>query len=290
MKSMTGYGEAAAQGRLVKVLVQVRTLNHRHLDLQPRIPREYLALEEEIRKLVREKISRGRVELFVSRLPLKGQGRRLEWDERLLSQYVQSLRRIKRRFGLQGDLDLSLLSGLPDLFRFVEPVAEEKEEGALVFKALGRALGQLERSREREGRQLMLDIKAQTAHLRAIGAALRKEARAIARRINRSLVLKGGGDVEAGGGSGASNPTNGGMNFKGDIHEETVRLKTHVIELSRVVGKRSAMGKRIEFLLQEIVRELNTVSSKAPQLPVIQLVVAGKERVEKIREQAQNIE
>lgn len=286
MKSMTGYGEAAAQGRSVKVLVQLRTLNHRHLDLQPRVPREYLALEEDIRKLVREKISRGRVELFINRFPLKGQGRRLELDERLLGQYVQSLRRIKRRFGLRGDLDLSLLSGLPDLFRFTEPAVEEKEESALVFKALGRALGHLERSREREGRQLMLDIKAQAVHLGAIAATLAKEARQIALRINRSLVLREGGDAEAG----AAPAGNGGMNFKGDIHEETVRLRTHVTELNRMVGKRSAMGKRIEFLLQEIVRELNTVSSKAPQLPVIQLVVAGKERVEKIREQAQNIE
>jgi uncharacterized protein (TIGR00255 family) len=88
----------------------------------------------------------------------------------------------------------------------------------------------------------------------------------------------------------AASAGNGGVSFKGEIHEETVRLKTHVAELRRLVRKRAAMGKRIEFLLQEIVRELNTVSSKAPQLPVIQLVVAGKEHVEKIREQAQNIE
>jgi uncharacterized protein (TIGR00255 family) len=285
MKSMTGYGEATAHGRWIKVQVQVRSLNHRHLDLQPRIPREYLTLEEEIRKLVREKISRGRVELFVTRFLLKGQGRKLELDEKLLSQYVQSLRRIKRKFGFQGDLDLSMCASLPDLFQVAEPEAKEKEEGALVFKALHGALNNLDRSREREGRQLMLDVRAQAAHLRSIAGALSKEARKIAVRIKRSLVSKEGGEVPA-----TVSAANGGLSFKGDIHEETVRLKTHVTELNRVVRKRSAMGKRIEFLLQEIVRELNTVSSKAPQLPVIQLVVAGKERVEKIREQAQNIE
>jgi uncharacterized protein (TIGR00255 family) len=286
MKSMTGYGEATAQGRWVKVQVQVRSLNHRHLDLQPRIPREYLTMEEEIRKLVREKISRGRVELFVTRVLLKGQGRKLELDERLLGQYVQSLRRIKRKFGFQGDLELSICATLPDLFQVVEPESKEKEEGALVFKALHGALNNLDRSREREGRQLMLDVRAQAAHLRSIAAALSKEARRIAVRIKQSLVLKEGGEIPGAAGSGA----NGGLSFKGDIHEETVRLKTHVTELNRLARKRSAMGKRIEFLLQEIIRELNTVSSKAPQLPVVQLVVAGKERVEKIREQAQNIE
>jgi uncharacterized protein (TIGR00255 family) len=283
MKSMTGYGEATVHGRWIKVQVQVRSLNHRNLDLQPRIPREYLTMEEEIRKLVREKISRGRVELFVTRVLLKGPGRKLELDERLLGQYVQSLRRIKRKFGFQGNLDLSICASLPDLFQVVEPEAEEREEGALLFKALHGALNNLDRSREREGRQLMRDVRAQAAHLRGIAAALSKEARKIAVRIKQSLVLKEGGEA-------AGSAANGGLSFKGDIHEETVRLKTHVTELNRLARKRSAMGKRIEFLLQEIIRELNTVSSKAPQLPVVQLVVAGKERVEKIREQAQNIE
>lgn len=286
MKSMTGYGEATAQGRSVRVLVQLRTLNHRNLDLQARLPREYLSLEEEIRRLIREKIARGRVELFITRSVLKGQGRRVDLDERLLSQYLQSLRRIKRRFGLQGNVDLSLCAGLPDLFHFMEPEGREKEEGALVFKALAGALTNLERSREREGKQLMLDVQAQAGHLRGVSAALTKEAGRIALRLKQSLVLKEGGEAPAQGASAA----NGGWTFKGDIHEETVRLKTHVSELGRLVRQRSAMGKRIEFLLQEIIRELNTISSKAPQLPVVQLVVAGKERVEKVREQAQNIE
>lgn len=285
MKSMTGYGEAAAQGRSVKVVVQVRTLNHRHLDLQPRIPREYLMLEEEIRKRVRDKISRGRVELFVTRSQVTGPERKLELNEKLLGQYLQSFRRIKSRYGLKGDIDVSLLAGLPDLFHVTEPEARESEEGALVLKALKRALDNLDGSREREGRQLTLDVAAQARHLGDIASALSKEAAKIGTRIKESLVQKEGLEPAQAGGS-----SNGGLTFKGEIHEETVRLRTHVSELNRLVKKRSAMGKRIEFLLQEIVRELNTVSSKAPQLDVVQLVVAGKERVEKIREQAQNIE
>jgi uncharacterized protein (TIGR00255 family) len=284
MKSMTGYGEAAAQGRSVKVVVQVRTLNHRHLDLQPRVPREYLMLEEEIRKRVRDKISRGRVELFVTRSQIKGPERKLELNEKLLGQYLQSFRRIKSRYGLKGEIDVSLLVGLPDLFHVTEPEAREGEEGPLVLKALKRALENLDGSREREGRQLMLDVAAQARHLGDIAAALSKEAGKIGTRIKESLVQKEGLEPAQAGGS------SNGLTFKGEIHEETVRLRTHIAELNRLVKKRTAMGKRIEFLLQEIVRELNTVSSKAPQLDVVQLVVAGKERVEKIREQAQNIE
>ena len=287
MKSMTGYGEAAAQGRSVRVVVQVRSVNHRQLDLQPRIPREYLMMEEEIRKRVREKLSRGRVELFVTRSRLKGQTRKLELDEKLLDQYVRSLRRVRRKFGLRGEVDLSLCAGLPDLFRLREPEAGEEEEGGLLFKALSRALNNLERSREREGRRLQTDVLAQARHLSGVAAALAKEARRIGLRIKKSLVLRESPEAPSGATGSAAN---GNWSFKGEIHEEVVRLKSHVRELSRLVRQRSAMGKRMEFLLQEIVRELNTVSSKAPQLPVVQLVVAGKERVEKIREQAQNIE
>jgi uncharacterized protein (TIGR00255 family) len=243
-------------------------------------------MEEDIRRRIREKIARGRVELFITRSVVKGQGRRVDLDERLLSQYLQSLRRIKRRFGLQGNVDLSLCAGLPDLFQFMEPEGREKEEGGLVFKALTGALKNLERSREREGKQLLLDVQSQARHLRDVSAALTREGGRIGLRIKQSLVLREGGEVPAQ----AAPSANGGWTFKGDIHEETVRLKTHVGELGRLVRRRSAMGKRIEFLLQEIIRELNTISSKAPQLPVVQLVVAGKERVEKIREQAQNIE
>lgn len=285
MKSMTGYGESAAQGRTVKVLVQVRTLNHRHLDLQPRIPREYLGLEEEIRKRVREKISRGRVELFVTRSQVRGPERKLEINEKLLEQYLHSFRRIKSRYRLKGDVDVSLLTGLSDLFQLTEVERRETEESALVLKALKAALDNLDRSREREGRQLMLDVAQQARHLGDIAATLSKEAGKIGVRIKESLVQKEAADPASTAAAG-----NGGVSFKGEIHEETVRLKTHVAELNRLVKKRSSMGKRIEFLLQEMIRELNTISSKAPQLAVVQLVVAGKERVEKIREQAQNIE
>jgi uncharacterized protein (TIGR00255 family) len=194
MKSMTGYGESAAQGRTVKVLVQVRTLNHRHLDLQPRIPREYLALEEDIRKRVREKISRGRVELFVTRSQVKGPERKLEINEKLLGQYLQSFRRIKNRYGLKGEIDVSLLTDLPDLFQLTEVERRETEESGLVLKALKAALDNLDRSREREGRQLMLDVAQQARHLGEIAKTLSKEAGKIGVRIKESLVQKEAAD------------------------------------------------------------------------------------------------
>jgi len=287
MKSMTGYGETVRQGRWAKIGVQVRTLNHRHLDIQLRVPREYLSIEEEIRKTIRQRISRGRVELFITRSPVNGQGRKLELDEDLLRQYLSSLQRARRRFGLKGELDISLCATLPDLFRLREAEVREEDERGLVLRSLESALKNLERSREREGRHLKSDVQSQIRHLRKVSAGLAKEAVRIALRLKDSLLPREGGnalELQREGSEGA------GLNFKGDIHEEVVRLKTHVEELGRLIDEREPVGKKMDFLLQEIQRELNTISSKVPQLSVVHLVLAGKERVEKIREQAQNLE
>lgn len=287
MRSMTGYGEAAAQGKGARVAVQVRTLNHRHLDVQIKAPREYLAVEEEIRKRLRQRISRGRVELFITRFALGGRERRLELDEGLLRQYVQAVRRAKKRFGLKGEAELSLFLNLPELFQLREAEAREEDESGLVLETLESALKSLERSREREGRRLKSDIELQVGGLRKIGAALSREAKRGPRKTKDLPPAREGTAApdllrEA--------AETGNWTLKGDIHEEVVRLRSHVTELSRLIRGREPVGKRMDFLLQEIQRELNTISSKAPQLPVVRLVLSGKEGVEKIREQAQNIE
>jgi len=287
MKSMTGYGEAAAQGRQAKIAVQFRTLNHRHLDIQLRVPREYLSIEEDIRKSIRQRISRGRVDLFITRSPLKGQGRKLELDEALLRQYLSSLGRAKRKFALKGEVDISLCANLPELFQLREGEVREEDERNLVLKTVDLALRNLERSRAREGRQLQLDLQTQVRYLRKISVGLAREGEKIGFRLRDSFpVREGGNSLE----SQREAMEAGGANFKGAIHEEVVRLKTHVEELARLIKEPEAVGKRVDFLLQEIQRELNTISSKAPQLAVVQSVLAGKEKVEKIREQVQNVE
>ena len=286
MKSMTGYGEAAAQGKWAKIVVQLRTLNHRHLDIQLRVPREYLSIEEEIRKFIRRTISRGRVDLFITRSPLKGRGRKLELDEALLSQYLGALRHAKKRFGLKGEVDLSLFSSFPGLFQLQEAEVRVKDESGMVLKTLGSALKHLERSREREGRQMKSDVESQIRHLRRISVKLTRKADKMQFQVKDTASVREGTDS-----SDIARETAGSGNlFKGDIHEEVVRLESHLKELGRLVRGRDPVGKKIDFLLQEVQRELNTIGSKVPQLPVVQLVLAGKERVEKIREQAQNVE
>jgi uncharacterized protein (TIGR00255 family) len=286
MKSMTGYGEASQNLRAGKVTVQIRSLNHRHLDLQLRVPREYLSFEEEIRKSVRQKISRGRVDLFINRYAAKGPTRKLEMDESLVGQYIAGVVQLKKKFKLAGDVSVSLLSNMPDLFHVREIEVDGGSEKKAVLKALGQALRKLEQSREREGGHLRTDMEGQIKHLERIVADL--EARAME---NGTRLQKGAGqEAQISSESEREGAEVTNLVLKGDVNEELVRLRTHVMALGKVVRDREPVGKRIDFMLQEVNRELNTISSKVPQLAVVQLVLQGKERVEKIREQTQNIE
>jgi uncharacterized protein (TIGR00255 family) len=284
---MTGYGEASQQVRGTKISIQVRSLNHRHLDLQVRVPREYLGFEEEIRKQLRERITRGRVDLFVNRFAAKGTERTLELDEALLRQYLGSIKAAKKKFRLAGDLDVALLTSGPDLFRVRDNEVDAKAERPALLQALKSALHKLDQSRQREGRQLAADMLSQVAFLKQTSAEIEVRAEAIGTRL-----IKSSGAVKESNGAprGDSEGEAPAWAFKGDINEEVVRLKTHVAALARALHEAGSVGKKIDFMLQEIQRELNTISSKVPQLEVVQLVLAGKERVEKIREQTQNIE
>ena len=282
MKSMTGYGEGSQNVRGTKITVQIRSLNHRHLDMQLRLPREYLSFEEEIRKTIREKISRGRIDLFVNRYGAKPQARKLEMDEGLVGQYIAGLKQLKKRYHLGGEVGVSMLTHIGDLFHVREVEADHGGEREALLKAVSGALKKLERSREREGAQLKADMDGQIEHIRQIALALEERAAENGVRLQPpsaegQTVTRDGVELTA-------------TVLKGDINEEIVRLKTHVVALARVTREREPVGKKIDFMLQEVNRELNTISSKVPNLPVIQLVLQGKERVEKIREQTQNIE
>lgn len=286
MKSMTGYGEASQNIHGVKVTVQIRSLNHRHLDLQLRVPREYLSFEEEIRKTLREKVSRGRIDLFLNRYAAKGQSRKLEMNEALVGQFISGVARLKKKFKLAGEVGVSLLSNVPDLFQVRELEIDGGSERQAVIKALAAALKKLEQSREREGGHLRDDMEEQINQLKRITTELEARAAENGTRLQKGTAPEGSGNS-----AGQRDGTEGvAVVLKGDVNEELVRLRTHVIALARVIREREPVGKKIDFMLQEVNRELNTISSKVPQLPVVQLVLQGKERVEKIREQTQNIE
>ena len=235
---------------------------------------------------MRQKISRGRIDLFVNRYVAKGQSRKLEMDEALVGQYIAGVSQLKKKFKLSGEIGVSLLSTIPDVFHVREVEIDAASERQTVIKALTAALKKLEQSRQREGAHLCADMQSQVRHLREIASGLDARATENGLRLQKSPAPEGASAER----SDKESPEIANVMFKGDINEELVRLKTHVVALAKTLGEREPVGKRIDFMLQEVNRELNTISSKVPYLPVTQLVLQGKERVEKIREQTQNIE
>jgi uncharacterized protein (TIGR00255 family) len=288
MKSMTGYGEASHQNKYANITVQVRSLNHRHLDLQLRVPREYLGFEEQIRKSLRETVSRGRIELFINRTSTPGHAREVELDEELLGKYLKAIQRAKKKFFLKGEFGISIFSSVPDLLRVRDTEVNLRMEKQALFTAVRSALQKLEQSRIREGRHLKMDMRSQLRHLKSTASDLERYASQFAPSLMKGSAAGRSDEAATKAGNEAVDATS--AVFKGDINEEVVRLKTHTAALGTILREPGAVGKKIDFILQEIQRELNTISAKVPVLAVVQLVLQGKERVEKIREQTQNVE
>lgn len=290
---MTGFGAAtAALGGRTRgtISVQAKSVNQRFLDLKLSLPKEYAAWEGDVRKLVQERLSRGRVELYVSREGSPEDRPRVEIDEELAGAYVEGWRRLKKKLRLAGEVDLALLKGVPDLYRPREAAGAPQGERAALVRAVNSALRELEQSREREGDHLANDMRRRIRELEklAIQMAERSEAsrEATRRRIEERMrelleakvdqariVQEAAFQVE-----------------RSDVTEEIVRLQSHLAGLRDLLEIDDAVGKRIDFLLQEVQREVNTVASKSSDLRLTQVAVEAKGEVEKIREQVQNVE
>ncbi len=294
MKSMTGFGTAsvklAGKGR-GSIAVQTKSVNQRFLDLKVSLPKEYAPWEADVRKAVQDRLERGRVEVWVTRDGGTDERTRVEIDEKLAEAYVDEWRRLKKKLKLKGEIDVALLRGAPDLYRSREAtsLAPEAERDALV-QAVGAAIKELEAAREREGAHLAKDMGARVSALETIAEGM--GGRAIAsrdatrKRIEERMRELVEGKVD----ESRLLQEAAFQSERSDVTEEIVRLRSHLHGLRDLIAKREPVGKRIDFLLQEVQREVNTVASKSADLPLTQLAVEAKAEVEKIREQVQNIE
>jgi len=293
MRSMTGFGSARVRlpGRRRGVIsVEAKSVNQRFLDLKLSLPKEYAAWEADVRKAVQTRLSRGRVEVTVNRDGSPEERLRVEIDENLARAYVEQWRRLKKTLRLTGDVDLALLRGVPELYRPREASAAPLAERNSLVRAVGAALRELERSRAREGRHLARDIHSRIVALERLAAEMAERAQAsregTRRRIEERMrelledkvepariVQEAAFQVE-----------------RSDVTEEIVRLRSHLAGLQDLLQADDAVGKRIDFLLQEVQREVNTVASKSSDLRLTQVAVEAKGEVEKIREQVQNVE
>jgi uncharacterized protein (TIGR00255 family) len=296
VRSMTGFGRAEVRGDTLVVNVEARSVNQRHLDVALRLPRALSALEMEARRAVAARLERGRVDVTVQVTTVGEQAaQRIVTDAALAREYVARARALGAELanlGVGGGVTLEWLLQRPGVVRLEEAEATEAVvPWSLLEQALARALDELIQRRTAEGERLAQELRGLHADLAAIVETMAARAPAgVARREERLRerlrALLGAAVVDE-----ARILTEAAVwADKSDITEELARLRAHLAELLLVLDKGGPVGRPLEFLLQELGREVNTVASKADDLELSQAALAGKGVLEKMREQVQNLE
>lgn len=291
LKSMTGYGRGQVNGQGRSFLVEVRSVNNRYLDCNVRMPRVYACAEDGIVKQVKNTISRGKVDVFVTIENTAEEPVTVTLNEGVAAGYKQALDAMAEKFGLKEDVSVALLSRFPDVFK-VEKVPEDLEAmTAELHQAAAIALADFDAMRSREGEKLAEDLLSRLDTLEEYDriveerspqrvAAYREKLTARIqevledRQIDESRIL-----TEA-----------AIFADKVAVDEETVRLRSHIGQFRDMIAGGSPIGRKLDFLVQEMNRETNTIGSKANDLEMSSVVVDMKAELEKIREQIQNVE
>lgn len=289
--SMTGYGRGVKAGEVYSVAIDLKSINHRYLEFYFKIPKMYYFLEDRLRRDISSKISRGKLEVTVNIERFNPANSLVELDKTLLNSYITAIQGMKKALQLKGKLQLSTVIGLPNIFKLNQPEENLDMLFAITGEALTEAISSLIMARESEGASLCSDLKARVNYLEK----LRNDLLAFAPEVveiyreklsKRIQELAGGVDVD---------PNRLATEIaifadKTDINEELVRTGSHLQQFIEALQLNEPVGRRLDFIIQELNREINTVGSKANDLRITQIVIDFKAELEKIREQVQNIE
>jgi uncharacterized protein (TIGR00255 family) len=291
---MTGFGQGAVEHAEIRVSVQLRSVNNRYTDLRFRLPQELSDLEPELRRKILETVRRGRVEVSVTVERLDGQEARPVLNRSLLDELAAARQVLANEYGLGGEPDLNTVLSLPGIFRIETPevVWDDAHRAALV-EALGSALAAFDDDRMREGEALAREILRRIERMIGLVGELRNGAADVTARVRDRLLQRLEslrGDVELDPGRVAQEAAF--LAERGDVTEEIVRLEGHLSQGRTLIGEPDGkpVGKRMDFLVQEIHRETNTICSKMADLDLTRTALALKAETEKVREQVQNLE
>ncbi len=290
-RSMTGFGHGEAGSPERLWVAEIRTVNHRFLDQKISLPRAFPGFEEPVRKMVAERLGRGRVEVQLSVSGAMAAQARLTVNQELARQYHACLQSLQRDFALEGAIRLADMLNLRDLISVDEQPPDLESEWALASSALSAALSACEAMRLQEGEALKADLtqrlQAFSALVDRIQAQLPDLLRMRQTELQERLAkLLAGVDLD---------PMRLAqecaiMADKSDVSEEITRLRSHINQFHSFLALDEAVGRRLDFLLQEFLREVNTLCSKISHAEIAQLGVEMKNEIEKLREQVQNIE
>ncbi len=291
LNSMTGFGKREGASHGLAIVVEVRSVNHRFREIVTRLPKGRLEREEELKALVAKHCRRGRIELTVTYAKESVGGKLLTVDWPVARQYYETLKRVQKEFNLRGQIDIGLLASFREIFRVADIALDETTTGRVVKRLVSGALADLDRMRSTEGKALQVDIVKRLTYVRELHRSIqRRLPRAVQGLQDRMRArVRELADLPDGEESKLTHEV-AFLADRCDVSEELTRLQSHMTQFSEMVKQRDPVGRQLDFLLQEMGREVNTIGSKANDADIAQSVIKMKSELEKIREQVQNVE
>ena len=290
IKSMTGFGQGSAEGDAFKVRVDIRSVNNRFLDVHVRLPQEFASLELTVKKQAQAALHRGRVDITIAVEQMKEAA--FQINRPLVAGYLTALGEMKREFGLEGDPSLELIAKLPGALQVTQDVNQLDEAlAAGIVAAVSQALVALSEMRLVEGQELAAELKSRLDMIDKQLPTIETEAARLP-GIYRERLQKRLQEIQTGAQVDETRLAQEAIMLadRSDISEEIARLKSHITQMREVVHADEEVGKRIDFILQEMNREANTILSKASDIAISDAAIIIKTEVEKMREQGQNVE
>ena len=290
-KSMTGYGKNVYTDDTCKIVVEIKSVNSRYLEFINKIPRSLNYFEDSIRRAINEKVKRGRVETFIQ-FDAYSQDTACSIDEKMVIYYKNHFEDIEKKTGIKNDMEMSAYINLPNILTKNDNIDDDLQEK--IICTLKGAVDNLNIMRENEGSKIARDLKNRTNNLKELTTKLESYTQDIEKTVFEKLQKKISELLSQVGLEADNSKIIEQAAFYADkmnVTEEIVRLYSHIEQLDEFLNQDSVeIGKKIDFLLQEMNREINTVGSKSQKSEIISLVVDIKSEIEKIREQIQNIE
>lgn len=291
INSMTGYGRGCAEEDGRSFITEIKSVNNRYLDVNIKLPRQINGLEDKVRKLISSKISRGKIDIYISQDRFSDEDIEIRIDEQLSNAYYNAFKLLKNKFDVRDDISVSLLAKSPDVISINKKEEDLEKIWSVLKESIDNAIDMFVDMRVKEGLKLSKDIleRCELIH----NSVIQIESRAslivdeyrqkISARIAEYLK-----EVEID----QSKLLNEVAFFadKSNITEELVRLNSHIIQMKDTLNSNEPVGRKLDFIIQEMNRETNTIGSKSSDLTITNLVVDIKCELEKIREQVQNIE
>ena len=293
IKSMTGFGRAEYSDGKRNIIVEIKSVNHRYFDISIKMPRRYAFAEDKVKNAVKDKIRRGKVDVSIMVENITENDVNIKLNTMVAKQYYDNLMELRENFDVSGDITLQFLSTLPDVMKAIPDVEDEDEITKAILVPVAEAAANLEKMRAIEGEKLAEDLIAKGAHVKEILDQIAERAPQVAAAYTEKLRVR---ITELLGGS-VQIPEDRILveaaifADKCAIDEEITRLNSHLVQLKDIITKSTQPdGKKLDFLVQEMNREANTIGSKANDITITGHMLDIKSEIEKIREQVQNIE